>query len=82
VAVLDPDVVLRADGGKALPEGMRVLRGRDAVADQAATFHRMATLSTSHPALVNGTAGLVNSIDGELVSVMSFTVTDDKITAI
>ncbi|MFC4908313.1 RNA polymerase sigma factor SigJ [Actinomadura gamaensis] len=82
VAVLHPDVVLRADGGKALPGGMRVLRGRDAVAGQAATFHRTALRTTSRPALVNGTAGLVNSLDGEPFSVMAFTVTDDRITAI
>jgi RNA polymerase sigma factor (sigma-70 family) len=82
VAVLDPDVVLRADGGKALPGGMKVLRGREAVAGQAATFHRMAALSTSRPALVNGTAGLVNTVGGELFSVMSFTVTDGRIAAI
>jgi RNA polymerase sigma factor (sigma-70 family) len=82
VAVLDPAVVLRADGGKALPGGMKVLRGIDAVSGQAATFHRMATLSTSRAALVNGAAGLVNTVDGELFSVMSFTVADEKITAI
>ncbi|MFB4304671.1 RNA polymerase sigma factor SigJ [Actinomadura sp. GTD37] len=82
VTVLDPDVVLRADGGKALPGGMRVLRGRETVAGQAVTFHRMATLSTSRPALVNGAAGLVNTVDGKLYSVMSFTVTGDRITAI
>jgi RNA polymerase sigma-70 factor (ECF subfamily) len=82
VAVLDPDVVLRVDGGNALPGGMRVLRGREAVAGQAATFHRMATLSTSRPALVNGRAGLVNTVDGALLSVMGFTVTDGRITAI
>ncbi|MEU5881210.1 RNA polymerase sigma factor SigJ [Spirillospora sp. NPDC047279] len=82
VAVLDPDVVLRADGGKALPGGMKTLRGRGAVAGQAATFHRMATASTSRPALVNGAAGLVNTVGGELFSVMSFTVADEKITAI
>uniref|UniRef100_UPI003F498209 sigma-70 family RNA polymerase sigma factor n=1 Tax=Actinomadura sp. CA-154981 TaxID=3240037 RepID=UPI003F498209 len=82
-AVLDLDVVLRADSGKALPRGTHVLRGREAVAGQAATFHRMATLATCRPALVNGTAGLVNSsIDGEPISVMSFTVTDDRISAI
>jgi RNA polymerase sigma-70 factor (ECF subfamily) len=82
VAVLDPDVVLRVDGGKALPGGMRVLRGRDAVAGQAATFQRMATETTSRPALVNGVSGLVNTRDGELFSVMSFTVAHGKITAI
>ncbi len=82
VAVLDPDVVLRADGGEAVPGGMRVLRGIELVRGQAATFHRMATASTSSPALVNGAAGLVNTVDGELFSVMSFTVAGGKITAI
>jgi RNA polymerase sigma-70 factor (ECF subfamily) len=82
VAVLDPDVVLHADGGKALPGGMKVLRGRAAVSGQAATFHRMATASTSRAVLVNGAAGLVNTVDGRLFSVMSFTVTDERITAI
>ncbi|GAA2731291.1 RNA polymerase sigma factor SigJ [Actinocorallia aurantiaca] len=82
VAVLDPDVVLRADGGKALPGGMKVLRGIEAVAGQAATFQRMATLSTVRPALVNGAAGLVNTVGGELFSIMSFTVAGERITAI
>jgi RNA polymerase sigma factor (sigma-70 family) len=82
VAVLDPDVVLRADDGKGLPAGMRVLRGREAVAGQAATFQRMAALSTGRPVLVNGTAGMVNTVGGELFSVMSFTVTGERITAI
>jgi RNA polymerase sigma factor (sigma-70 family) len=82
LAILDPDVVLRADGGKALPGGMQVLRGARKVAGQAATFQRMATASTARPALVNGTAGLVNTIDGRLISIMSFTITDEKITEI
>ncbi|UNZ21448.1 RNA polymerase sigma factor SigJ [Streptomyces sp. 891-h] len=82
VAVLHPEVVLRADGGKALPGGMRVLCGIESVAGQAATFQRMATTSTSRPALVNGTAGLINTVDGELFSVISFTVSGEKIIAI
>jgi RNA polymerase sigma-70 factor (ECF subfamily) len=61
---------------------MRVLRGIELVSGQAATFHRMATASTSSPALVNGAAGLVNTVDGALFSVMSFTVAGEKITAI
>lgn len=77
--VLDPDVTLRADGGKALPGGVRVLRGIDAVAGQLATFHRMATASTTRPALVNGAAGLVNTLDGELLSIIGFTVVDGRI---
>ncbi|WP_067975690.1 sigma-70 family RNA polymerase sigma factor [Nocardiopsis trehalosi] len=82
VAVLAPDVVLRADGGTTLPGGTRVLRGRAAVLGQAATFHRMATLATSRPARVNGAAGLVNSVDGAVISVMGFTVAGGRITAI
>ncbi|MGW3349765.1 RNA polymerase sigma factor SigJ [Nonomuraea rubra] len=81
VSVLDPDVVLRADGGL-LTGGMKVIRGVAAVAGQLDTFHRMATSSATHPALVNGLAGLVNTIDGRLISVMSFTITDGRIAAI
>ncbi|RKT54528.1 RNA polymerase sigma factor SigJ [Saccharothrix australiensis] len=82
VAVLDPDVTLRADGGKGLPDGVKVLRGVEAVAGRLDTFHRMATLSTTRPARVNGTAGLVNTVDGTLVSIMSFTIAADRIVAI
>src|SRR5262249_23368928 len=82
LAVLAPDVVLRADSGKTLPGGMKVLRGADDVAGQAAVFQRMATASVTRPALVNGTAGLVNTIAGELVSIMSFTITGERIVAI
>ncbi|GAA4905515.1 RNA polymerase sigma-70 factor (ECF subfamily) [Nonomuraea thailandensis] len=81
VSVLDPDVVLRADGGQ-LTGGMRVIRGLEAVAGQLATFQRMATSTTTHPALVNGLAGLVNTIDDRLISVMSFTIADDRIATI
>jgi RNA polymerase sigma-70 factor (ECF subfamily) len=75
LAILDPDVVLRGDSG-------RTLRGARVVAGQVSTFQRMATLSTTRPVLVNGTAGLVNTIDGELVSIMSFTIANDRILAI
>ncbi|MER5321051.1 RNA polymerase sigma factor SigJ [Streptosporangium roseum] len=81
VSILDPDVVLRADGG-VLTNGMKVIRGAAAVAGQAATFQRMATSATTHPALINGLAGLVNTIDGRLISVMSFTISTGKIATI
>jgi RNA polymerase sigma-70 factor (ECF subfamily) len=81
LALLDPDVVLRADGG-VLTGGLRVIRGAAAVAGQAATFQRMATAATTHAALVNGLAGLVNTIDGTPFSVMSFTVANGRIAAI
>src|ERR671932_2053733 len=52
LAVLDPDVVLRADSG-AVPAGAsREVRGAAAVAEQALTFSRLARFV--QPALVNG----------------------------
>ncbi|MEU6719730.1 RNA polymerase sigma factor SigJ [Nonomuraea sp. NPDC046802] len=81
VSILDPEVMLRADGG-VLTGGMKVLRGVAAVAGQLATFQRMATSATTHPALVNGLAGLVNTFDDQLISVMSFTIADGKIATI
>lgn len=77
----DPDVVLRADGG-ALTGGLRTIRGAAAVAGQLETFQRMASTATTHAALVNGSAGLVNTLDGKPLSVMSFTVTGGRIAAI
>ncbi|MFF3436953.1 RNA polymerase sigma factor SigJ [Streptosporangium sp. NPDC002721] len=81
LAILDPDVVLRADGGT-LTGGMKVIRGVAAVAGQLATFQRMATGTATHPALVNGLAGLVNTIDDQVFSVMNFTVADGRIATI
>src|SRR5918993_1038869 len=60
VAVLDPDVVLRSDRGALA--GSVVLRGPEAVARQAAMF--AATDRILRPALVNGAAGVVVTVDG------------------
>ncbi|MEV7801632.1 RNA polymerase sigma factor SigJ [Microbispora sp. NPDC088329] len=81
LTVLDPDVVLRADGG-VLTGGMQIIRGAGAVADRLATFQRMATAAVTHPALVNGAAGLVNTIGDRPISIMSFTVSEGRIAAI
>jgi RNA polymerase sigma-70 factor (ECF subfamily) len=81
LTILDPEVVLRVDGG-GLTGGMKTIRGAAAVAGQAATFQRMATASHTQPALINGSAGLVNTIDGRLISVMGFAVTEGRIAAI
>ncbi|WP_419997065.1 sigma-70 family RNA polymerase sigma factor [Streptomyces boninensis] len=81
VTLLDPDVVLRADGG-AGAGGLKVLSGVAAVGGQAATFQRMATATITHPALVNGVAGVVSSVEGKPFSVVSFTVSGGRIVAI
>jgi RNA polymerase sigma-70 factor, ECF subfamily len=80
VAVLDPDVVLRSDGGTAHPEVSVVLHGAAAVAGQAL---RLAQPSApKRPALVNGAAGVVVTVGGRLVAVMGFTVSRGKIVEI
>ncbi len=80
VAVLDPDVELRIDGGVLREEASLVLRGAEAVAGHAATYSKLYPFV--RPALVNGAAGAVVAPGGRLFSVMAFTVTNGKITQI
>ncbi|MDO3703038.1 RNA polymerase sigma factor SigJ [Micromonospora sp. C28SCA-DRY-2] len=80
VAVLDPQVVLRSDGGPARPRHTVVVTGARAVAGQAVTFGRLSPFA--RPALVNGAAGVVVVADGRPLSVMGFTVADGRIVAI
>jgi RNA polymerase sigma factor (sigma-70 family) len=80
VAVLDPDVVLRSDGGVVHPAATAVVRGAPEVAKRAITFAQPSALI--RPALVNGAAGVVVVADGRPFSVMGFTVTGGKIAAI
>jgi RNA polymerase sigma factor (sigma-70 family) len=80
VAVLDPDVVLRADGGPERPAASVVLRGAANVAARALTFNQLAPFA--RPALINGTAGYVVTPHGRPFSVMGFTVSGVKIVEI
>ena len=80
VAVLDPDVVLRSDGGTARPEISGVLRGAAAVASGALMIARPSALE--RPALVNGAAGVVVTVGGLPVAVIGFTVSQGKIVEI
>jgi RNA polymerase sigma factor (sigma-70 family) len=76
VAVLDPDVVLRADAG-AMRGLSREVHGAETVASQALMFSRLDL--HYQPALVNGAAGLVATRDGKPFSVMACTVRRGKI---
>ena len=80
VSLLDPDVVLRSDFGARRPAAARVTRGAAAVARQAL----IGALPTAHlhPALVNGAAGVVVTVDGRPFAVLGFTVTDGRIVEI
>ncbi|MER6253395.1 sigma-70 family RNA polymerase sigma factor [Streptomyces sp. NPDC001584] len=78
VAILDPDVVARSDGGAPRPTLLR--RGAAEVASQAITFARFA--EAAHAALVNGVPGVVAMAEGRALSVMAFTIRDGRITAL
>jgi RNA polymerase sigma-70 factor, ECF subfamily len=80
VAVLDPDVVLRSDGGLARPSASVVIHGGPTVAEQALTFARLAPFV--RPVLVNAAPGAVVTPRGRPVSVMGFIVRNGKIVAI
>ncbi|MFF7455407.1 sigma-70 family RNA polymerase sigma factor [Kitasatospora sp. NPDC008115] len=81
LAVLDPEVVLRADGNVGRDRRPVVLRGARTVAGQAVMFHSLSPYA--RPALVNGAAGVVViGANGRAVSVMAFTVVDGVIVAI
>ncbi len=76
IALLDPDVVLRADFGP-VPGGWREDRGAEAVIAQALTYSRL-DLDMRH-VLVNGAAGAVAMRDGEPFSIGSFTIRGGRI---
>ncbi len=77
LAVLDPDVVLRADAGATGLGGSRIVRGAHAVASGAARFNRLGY--ESRRALVNGAPGVVSFADGQPLSVVGFTVAGGRI---
>jgi RNA polymerase sigma factor (sigma-70 family) len=77
VAVLDPDVVLRADLGPLPGGGSREVRGAAAVAGQALTYSQLGL--HVQPALINGVAGVVSTRNGEPFSVGGVTVRGGRI---
>jgi RNA polymerase sigma-70 factor (ECF subfamily) len=81
LAVLDPDVVVRTDGGLARRELVPLIRGADAVARQAMSFRQF--VGTSTRALVNGIPGGVAWLpDGRPFAVVALTVQGDRIVVV
>ena len=80
VALLHPDVVLRADFGPSRPAASTVVHGAAAVARQARLGANPA--AQLHPALVNGAAGVVITLGGRPQVVMGFTVANGKVVEI
>src|SRR3954466_3915278 len=77
VAILDPDVVLRTDFGAEGPGVSRVIRGAEAVVQQAMFYSRLTR--DPRPALVNGAVGFVTMRDGKPFSLLGITVRNRKI---
>jgi ketosteroid isomerase-like protein len=83
LAVLDPDVVVRADRGAARAGAPAEVRGAAAVAEQVLTtggFGRLARMA--QPALVNGAAGVVMTAEGRPFAIMAFTVRQGRVAEI
>ena len=80
VAVLDPEVVVRADRTAAPPDGSET-RGAATWARGAVRFAR-AVQGAVQPALIDGEVGLVLAPRGRLLRALRFTITGDRITAI
>ena len=76
VMVLDPDVVLRADGGAAAAAS-REIRGASRVARQAIGYSQLGL--DMQPANINGLAGAVATKDGQPFAVMALTVRHRRI---
>jgi RNA polymerase sigma factor (sigma-70 family) len=77
VALLDPDVLVRADTGR---PPVRVVRGPGRVAENALAFSGAA--AGARLAVVNGSTGIVASVNGRPVSVMGFAVRRGRIVEI
>jgi ketosteroid isomerase-like protein len=81
MAVLDPDVVVHADGGAGRPGLVGITRGARAVAEQAMSFRRFGETATR--VLVNGVPGGVAwSPDGTPFAVLALTVRGGRVVTI
>jgi RNA polymerase sigma-70 factor (ECF subfamily) len=81
LSILDPDVVLRSDGGEARPALVSLVHGARVVAEQAMSFRRFTETATR--ILVNGIPGGVAwAPDGSPFAVIAMTVRHERIVAI
>jgi len=75
LAVLDPDVVVRADQGTGVPP--REVRGAQNWARGAIAFSRQ--IRSAQPALVDGSVGIILAPRGRLLRALRFTIEQGKI---
>lgn len=81
--LLDPEVTLRIDAGHVYPAASMVIRGAEAVAEQArrglGTIVRTADVRA---ALVNRAVGVIVLVNAQPTAVMGFTIVEGRIAAI
>jgi RNA polymerase sigma factor (sigma-70 family) len=75
VAVLDPDIVVREDTGSGT---LVEVRGAENVARRAMAFSQLGLVA--RPALINGVAGWVSLLDGEVFAIGALTLQNGRIT--
>ncbi len=80
VALLDPDLELRSDGGRSRPEANAVVIGARQIAARAVHFAQPD--ATLLPVLANGRTAVLVSVGDERVSLMVFTIDEGRITRI
>ncbi|MBC2902332.1 RNA polymerase sigma factor SigJ [Streptomyces cupreus] len=80
LALLDPEIVLRADSGPLVggAAASKLVRGARPVAEQAMLFREFARYARF--VLVNGELGMLNAPEGQLLSVTGLTIADGRIT--
>ncbi|EWC64269.1 RNA polymerase sigma-70 factor [Actinokineospora spheciospongiae] len=81
LALLDPDVVLRSDGGGFVSAARNPVVGADRVARFLAGVQRRKPAEL-RPVRVNGWAGLLRVHQGHPTGVMALTVADGRVTAV
>lgn len=82
LAVLDPDVVLRSDGGGKVSARRTPLETAEAVARFVLAIAAARPQMQQHRRPVNGRLGLATTEHGDLVSILGFAVADARITEI
>ncbi|WP_211262206.1 RNA polymerase sigma factor SigJ [Nitriliruptor alkaliphilus] len=82
LAVLDPEVVLRSDGGGKVTARRTPLEGAEAVARFVLAMAAKRVHMRQHVRTVNGQPGLVTTEDGRTVAVMGFAEAGGRITEI
>jgi RNA polymerase sigma-70 factor (ECF subfamily) len=80
LAILAPDIVLRADAGEGPLGPSLLIRGAREVMAQSRRFASLGRFA--RPVLVNGAPGLLVVRDGEPFALLAMTVQDDKIAEI